>query len=100
MVRSVAITVMTTGLAVGIIGTGMLAVPILAGSASYAVAEAVGWHGGLYRTFREAKGFYSVIIAATLVPGFEDRKSELGDRVNAIADRYPLYEHLSAPAHV
>src|SRR6059058_387880 len=40
------------------------------------------------------------IIAATLVPGFEDRKSELTDRVNAIADRYPLYEHLSAPAHV
>src|SRR5436190_158327 len=40
------------------------------------------------------------IIAATLVPGFEDRKSELTDRVNAIAERYPLYEHLSTPAHV
>jgi glycine hydroxymethyltransferase len=40
------------------------------------------------------------IIASTLVPGFEDRRSELTDRVNAIADRYPLYEHLSAPAHV
>ncbi|NBS41965.1 divalent metal cation transporter, partial [bacterium] len=53
--------------AIGIIGTGMLAVPILAGSASYAVAEAVGWHGGLYRTFRQARGFYLVIIAATLV---------------------------------
>src|SRR4051812_71956 len=40
------------------------------------------------------------IIAATLVPGFEDRKPELTDRVNAITERYPLYEHLSAPAHV
>jgi NRAMP (natural resistance-associated macrophage protein)-like metal ion transporter len=53
--------------ALGIVGTGMLAVPILAGSASYAVAEAVGWNGGLYRKFREARGFYGVIIAATLV---------------------------------
>src|SRR4051812_4590070 len=40
------------------------------------------------------------IIAATLVPGFEGRKPELTDRVNAITERYPLYEHLSAPAHV
>src|SRR3954454_7328120 len=40
------------------------------------------------------------IIAATLVPGFEDRKAELTERVNAIAERHPLYEHLSAPAHV
>jgi glycine hydroxymethyltransferase len=40
------------------------------------------------------------VIAATLQPGFEERKGELTDRVNAIAERYPLYEHLSAPAHV
>jgi len=53
--------------ALGIIGTGLLAVPILAGSASYAIAEAFGWHGGLSRVFHDAKGFYGVIIAATLV---------------------------------
>jgi glycine hydroxymethyltransferase len=38
------------------------------------------------------------IIATTLSPEFEERKAELGDRVTAIADRYPLYEHLLAPA--
>jgi glycine hydroxymethyltransferase len=40
------------------------------------------------------------IIAATLQPGFEQRKGELTDRVNAIVERYPLYEHLSAAATV
>ncbi|MCL4353062.1 divalent metal cation transporter [Patescibacteria group bacterium] len=53
--------------AVGIIGTGLLAVPILAGSASYAVSEAFGWQEGLYRKLRSAHGFYAVIIIATLV---------------------------------
>lgn len=53
--------------ALGIIGTGLLAVPILAGSASYAVAEAVGWRGSLYLKFKEAHGFYGVITLATLV---------------------------------
>lgn len=53
--------------ALGIVGTGMLAVPILAGSASYAVAEAFGWKGGLYRKLHEAKAFYGVIILATLI---------------------------------
>lgn len=53
--------------ALGIVGTGLLAVPVLAGSASYAVAEAVGWKEGLSKRFREAKGFYLVIILATLV---------------------------------
>jgi len=51
----------------GILGTGMLAVPILAGSASYAVAEAVGWRAGLYRKFKDAHGFYGVIVLATIV---------------------------------
>lgn len=51
----------------GIVGTGLLAVPILAGSASYAIAEAAGWKGGLYRKLADAPGFYGVIIAATLV---------------------------------
>lgn len=52
----------------GIIGTGMLAVPVLAGSAAYAVAEASGWQGSLnLRLDRgEGRGFYGVIAAATL----------------------------------
>ncbi len=53
--------------ALGILGTGFLAVPILAGSASYAVTEAFGWKEGLYRKFSQARGFYGVIIAATLI---------------------------------
>jgi len=40
------------------------------------------------------------IIATTLSPEFEDRKAELADRVTAIADRYPLYEHLRSQAAV
>ncbi|MCB5207008.1 NRAMP family divalent metal transporter [Methylovorus mays] len=52
----------------GIIGTGMLAVPILAGSAGYAVAEAAGWQGGLNSRLdhNEGRGFYGVIAAATI----------------------------------
>lgn len=53
--------------AVGLIGTGLLAVPILAGSAAYAVSEAFGWHEGLARTITHARGFYGVITLATLV---------------------------------
>ena len=41
----------------GIIGTGLLAVPVLAGSAAYAVSEAFGWKAGLSRGFHEARGF-------------------------------------------
>ncbi len=52
--------------ALGIIGTGLLAVPVLAGSASYAIAESFGWREGLYRKFRQAHGFYGVITIATL----------------------------------
>lgn len=53
--------------ALGIIGTGLLAVPVLAGSAAYAVGETLGWHVGLTRKPRRAKAFYGVIAAATLV---------------------------------
>lgn len=53
--------------ALGIIGTGFLAVPVLAGSASYALSEAFGWKEGLYRKFKQAHGFYGVIILATIV---------------------------------
>jgi NRAMP (natural resistance-associated macrophage protein)-like metal ion transporter len=52
----------------GIIGTGMLAVPVLAGSAAYAVAEAAGWRGSLSLRLdrNEGRGFYAVIAAATV----------------------------------
>jgi NRAMP (natural resistance-associated macrophage protein)-like metal ion transporter len=51
--------------AMGIIGTGLLAVPILAGSAAYAVSETFDWTEGLDRKPREAKAFYGVIALAT-----------------------------------
>lgn len=51
----------------GIVGTGALAVPVLAGSAAYALAEAFGWHEGLSKTFRQARGFYLVIVAAMAI---------------------------------
>lgn len=54
-------------LALGLIGSGFLAVPILTGAGAYAVAEAWGWRYGLDTTPRQAKPFYAVIIAATLV---------------------------------
>jgi NRAMP (natural resistance-associated macrophage protein)-like metal ion transporter len=53
--------------ALGILGTGMLAVPVLAGSAAYAVSEAMSWHGGLSKKLKEAPGFYGIIILSTLV---------------------------------
>ena len=52
--------------AAGIIGTGMLAVPVLAGSAAYAVSEVFRWTEGLDQRPREAKAFYGVIAAATM----------------------------------
>jgi NRAMP (natural resistance-associated macrophage protein)-like metal ion transporter len=51
---------------VGIIGLGLLAVPVLAGSSSYAISETLGWKEGLYRRFKRAIGFYVVIILATI----------------------------------
>ncbi len=53
--------------AIGIIGTGFLAIPILAGSASYAISEALGWRAGLGQKFKRAYGFYVVIVVATLL---------------------------------
>lgn len=49
----------------GIIGTGLLAVPVLAGSAAFAVSELYGWKAGLSKGFHEARGFYLIIMAAT-----------------------------------
>ena len=53
--------------AAGIVGTGLLAVPILAGSAAYAVAEAFGWRIGLGLPLAEASGFYSILTVATVL---------------------------------
>jgi Mn2+/Fe2+ NRAMP family transporter len=53
--------------ALGIIGTGLLAIPVLAGSTGYAVAEALDWKSGLDNMPWQARGFYSVIGAATLL---------------------------------
>jgi len=53
--------------ALGIIGTGLLAVPVLAGSAAYGVSEAFGWPATLEARAPDAVGFYSIIAAATVV---------------------------------
>ncbi|MEK9178785.1 MAG: Nramp family divalent metal transporter [Patescibacteria group bacterium] len=53
--------------ALGIIGTGLLAIPVLAGSASYAMSETFGWKYGLHRKLKEANAFYGIIIISTLI---------------------------------
>lgn len=50
----------------GLIGTGLIAVPVLAGSSAYALAEARGWKFGLERRVKEARGFYAVIALSVL----------------------------------
>ena len=52
--------------AVGIIGTGLLAIPVLAGAAAYAVAEIFSWQEGLDKRFHKARAFYFVIIVSTV----------------------------------
>ena len=52
---------------IGIIGLGFLAVPVLSGSAAYAVSEAVNWKSGLNLKLKRAHGFYGVITIATLI---------------------------------
>ena len=54
--------------AVGVIGTGLLAIPVLSGSLSYIITETFGWEQGLDKKFHEAKAFYAV-IAVSLVLG-------------------------------
>jgi Mn2+/Fe2+ NRAMP family transporter len=51
----------------GVIGTGLLALPVLGGSAAYAVGEALQWPVGLERKAKEAKAFYTVLAVATLI---------------------------------
>jgi NRAMP (natural resistance-associated macrophage protein)-like metal ion transporter len=53
--------------ALGIIGTGMLAIPVLAGSAAYGVSEAFGWPATLEAQAPDAVGFYSIVAAATVI---------------------------------
>jgi NRAMP (natural resistance-associated macrophage protein)-like metal ion transporter len=53
--------------AVGMVGTGLLAVPVLAGSSAYAVSETFGWRSGLDEDWRKARPFYGVLALATLV---------------------------------
>lgn len=52
---------------VGIIGTGLLAIPVLSGSAAYALADVFHWKAGLYRKLKSAYAFYGVIIIATIL---------------------------------
>jgi NRAMP (natural resistance-associated macrophage protein)-like metal ion transporter len=53
--------------ALGIVGTGLLAVPVLAGASSYAISEALGWREGLSLKMSQAKGFYFVILGSMLL---------------------------------
>ncbi len=53
--------------ATGVVGVGLMAVPVLAGSASYAVSEAFNWKEGLNKKFKQAHGFYGVMTFATLI---------------------------------
>ncbi len=53
--------------ALGIVGTGMLAIPVFAGSTAYAIAESFGWRYGLYRKLKQAYAFYGVIIISLII---------------------------------
>jgi len=54
-------------LSIGMIGTGLLAIPTLAGSAAYAASETMGWRYGLYRRFSRAKAFYLTVAGVVFV---------------------------------
>jgi len=56
-------------LPLGLLAVRLMAIPLLAGSAAYAVAETAGWRNGLYRRFSRARGFYST-IAVVIVVGY------------------------------
>lgn len=53
--------------AIGIIGTGLLAIPVLAGSTAYAISESFSWREGLYRKYKTAHAFYGVIIVSIII---------------------------------
>ena len=52
--------------ALGIIGTGLLAIPVMAGSSAYALSDTLGWKQGLNKKFKQAKAFYLVIAASII----------------------------------
>lgn len=79
----------------GIVGTGFLAIPVLAGSSSYVLAEAFGWKTGINQPFHEAKKFYVVIICSTLVGIF---MSSLGiNPIQALLYTAVIYGVISPP---
>ena len=53
--------------AIGVIGTGFLAIPVLAGSLSYIITEAFGWREGLNKKFHQARAFYLIIIVSVVI---------------------------------
>jgi NRAMP (natural resistance-associated macrophage protein)-like metal ion transporter len=53
--------------AIGIVGMGLLSIPVLAGSAAYTVAESFKWPSGLYRKLKQARAFYGVIILSMII---------------------------------
>ncbi|MFA6392851.1 MAG: Nramp family divalent metal transporter [Candidatus Paceibacterota bacterium] len=53
--------------AIGIIGTGLLAIPVLAGSTAYAISESFGWKEGLYRKYKTAHAFYAIIAISIII---------------------------------
>jgi Mn2+/Fe2+ NRAMP family transporter len=53
--------------AIGVIGTGLIAIPVLSGSLSYIFTETFGWEQGLDKKFHEAKGFYTIIVISLLL---------------------------------
>lgn len=53
--------------AIGILGTGMLAIPVLAGASSYAISESFKWHEGLSKKLKSAYGFYGIIIISMII---------------------------------
>lgn len=55
-----------TVFALGIIGTGLLAIPVMAGSSAYVLSDVFGWKQGLNKKFSQAKAFYFVIAASTI----------------------------------
>lgn len=80
---------------VGIIGTGVLAIPVLAGSTAYVVSETFGFAEGLNKHFHEAKVFYLAIVAATLV-GFVMNFSGVNP-VDALFASAVIYGLISPP---
>ena len=80
--------------AVGIVGLGLLAVPVLAASTAYAVSEALEWNEGLSRRMKDAPGFYAVIVGSMAVG-----LGLVGFGVNPIRALYfaALFNGLTAP---